>query len=283
MLIMTVIKFIAISPAGILLPVAIIGALALVLGLLIAVVSKLFSVKSDKLQEEVMAALPQANCGACRFTGCEGYARWLASGGQDTGKCPVGGPDLPVTLGGILGIEAKAGESLVAHVMCKGTTDNTSKRYDYTGTKTCSSAHSVFSGPNSCTYGCIGFGDCVEACQFDAIDIRSGIAVINELKCKSCEKCVPACPKKLIFMIPKSHKTYKVECRNHWPGAETRKHCKVGCIACQRCVKVCPVQAIHMDNNLAVIDPEKCNNCGKCYEVCPTKSISTPDDLYAHF
>ncbi len=270
------------SPAGILIPVLILGGLALALGLLIALISKLFSIKADKLQEEVMAALPQANCGACGFTGCEGYAKWLASGGKDTGKCPVGGPSLAVTLGTLLGVEAKAAEPPVAHVMCKGTHDNTSKRYEYTGTKTCASAHAVFSGPNSCTYGCIGFGDCVEACKFDAIDIRDGIAVINEFKCKSCEKCVPACPKKLIFMIPKGHQTYKVECRNHWPGGETRKHCKVGCIACQRCVKVCPTQAIHMDENLAVIDPAKCNNCGECYKVCPTKSISTPEDLYSH-
>ncbi|MDD2393666.1 MAG: RnfABCDGE type electron transport complex subunit B [Eubacteriales bacterium] len=266
----------------ILIPVAILGGIALVMGLLIALISRLFSVKTDELQVEVMSALPQANCGACGFTGCEGYAKWLASGGQDMGKCPVGGPSLPITLGKILGVEAQASQPPVAHVMCKGTNENTSKRYEYTGTKTCASAHAVFSGPNSCTYGCIGFGDCVEACQFDAIDIVGGIAVINELKCKSCEKCVPACPKKLIFMIPKNHKTYKVECRNHWPGGETRKHCKVGCIACQRCVKVCPTLAIHMDNNLAVIDPEKCINCGKCFEVCPTKSISTPENIYMH-
>lgn len=268
---------------SILIPSAIIGGIAFVLGIVIAIVSRLFKVDKNEFQEEILEALPGANCGACGFSGCEGYAKWLASGGKDPGKCPVGGNELNAKLSKMIGVETKTTVVKVAHVMCKGTTDNTSRRYDYTGTKTCADAHALFSGPNSCTYSCIGFGDCVEACQFDAIDIVDGIAVINEFKCTSCGKCVPACPKNLIFMVPKDHRTYKVECRNHWPGGETRKHCKVGCIGCQRCVKVCPVDAIHMDNNLAVIDPDKCINCGKCYEVCPTNCISNPNDLYSHF
>lgn len=268
---------------NILFPVVIIGGIALVLGILIAIVSKIFQTETNELQEDIMRALPLANCGACGFAGCEAYAKWLADGGKDPGKCPVGGNDVTAILSALIGVDATTSDQMVAHVMCKGTTDNTSKRYEYTGTKTCVSAHAIFSGPNSCTYGCIGFGDCVRACQFGAIDIKDDIAVINELKCTACEQCVPVCPKNIIFMVPKDNKTYKVECRNHWPGGETRKHCKVGCIGCQRCVKVCPVDAIHMEDNLAVIDPKKCINCGKCYEVCPTHSISHPDKLYSHF
>lgn len=268
---------------NIFLPAAILGGIALVLGVVIAVVSKAFAVKADQLQEDVLAALPQANCGACGFSGCEGYAGWLAAGGDDLGKCPVGGSKLPLALGEILGKEASEIEPPVAHVMCKGTTEYTSNRFEYSGTQTCASANNLFSGPGSCTYGCLGLGDCAAVCAFGAIDIIDGAAIVNELKCKSCEKCVSACPKNLIFMIPKDNRTYKVQCRNHWPGKETRTHCKVGCIACQRCVKACIADAITMDNNVAVIDPDKCINCGECYRVCPTNSISNPDALYAHY
>jgi Na+-translocating ferredoxin:NAD+ oxidoreductase subunit B len=267
---------------SILFPTLILGVTALVLGLVIAVVSRLFQIEADPLKEEIQAALPQANCGACGFAGCEGYAVYLANGGEDTSKCPVGGSALAGTLAGMLGVEAQSVEARVAHVICKGNTDFTAQRYVYRGTMTCASAHALFSGPNSCSYGCIGYGDCVAVCPYDAIDIVVGIAVINEFKCKACEKCVAVCPKKIIAMIPKENNNYKVECSNHLTGGETRKHCKVGCIACQRCFKICPSSAITMVDNLAVIDPYKCTSCGKCYEVCPTHSIADAKEIYRH-
>ncbi len=267
---------------SILVPTLILGITALLLGIVMVVVSKVFAVKHDKLKDDLQAALPQANCGACGFPGCEGYAAYLASGGDDTSKCPVGGSEVAASLAGLLGKSVQDVVPLVAHVFCKGDTDCTSERFTYTGTKTCASANALFSGFLSCSYGCLGFGDCVAACPFDAIDIRKGIAVINEYKCKGCEKCVPVCPKKIITMVPKNDNNYKVDCSNHHAGGETRKQCKIGCIACQRCVKACPVEAIVMDNFLAVIDPRKCISCGKCREVCPVGTISDAGDIYMH-
>jgi Na+-translocating ferredoxin:NAD+ oxidoreductase subunit B len=267
-------------PREIVLSVLVVGGIALILGVILGIVSKLFQTRKNKLLSDLTETLPGVNCGACGFSSCEGYAKWLAEGGRDTGKCPVGGNEVSDELAGILNIPARSVEALVAHVMCKGTTHNTSKRYEYRGSLGCTAAHSLFSGPNSCTYGCMGYGDCVEVCPYGAIDIVDGIAVINDFKCKACELCVAVCPKKLIFMVPKHNNNFKVECRNKWPGAQTRKHCSVGCIGCQRCVKVCPSNAITMDGPLAVIDPYLCISCGKCYEVCPTKSISSPAEHY---
>ncbi|MHB8961644.1 MAG: RnfABCDGE type electron transport complex subunit B [Saccharofermentanales bacterium] len=267
---------------SIMLPTLILGGTALLLGVIMAVVSKVFALKQDPLKEDIQAVLPQANCGACGFAGCEGYAVYLAGGGTDTGKCPVGGSEVSAALAEILGVSVQTLEARAAHVICKGNINCTSERFVYRGIRTCASANALFLGHLSCTYGCLGFGDCVQVCPFDAIDIRDGIAVINEFRCKACEKCVAACPKKIIAMIPKDGNNYKVDCSNHQTGGDTRKHCKVGCIACQRCYKACPSSAITMVDNLAVIDPYKCTSCNKCYEVCPTRSISNADEIYAH-
>ncbi|HBP38201.1 MAG TPA: hypothetical protein DD640_05575, partial [Clostridiales bacterium] len=161
----------------------------------------------------------------------------------------------------------------VAHIFCQGTRQNTQKRYEYSGTIGCAAAHGLFSGPNSCTYGCIGFGDCVSACPYHAIYLADGIAHIDSSRCTACGICVKTCPKELIQIIPKHLNAYTVKCRNKWPGAMTRKNCKVGCIGCQRCFKVCEYGAITMDGPLAVIDQEKCTHCGKCLLVCPTSAI----------
>jgi len=257
-------------------PTLLVGGIAIVLGLILGVVSKLFTIPVNQLQSDLHAILPGANCGACGFSGCEGYAVYLAEGGSNTGKCPVGGSDVSKELAALLGVPAKPMSPMVAHIMCKGTSCNTSKRFQYRGTLGCNAAHGLFSGPGSCTFGCMGYGDCVKICPYGAIDIIDEIAVINDFKCKACELCISECPKKIIYMVPKYDNDYKVECRNKWPGGETKKHCTVGCIGCQRCFKICPSEAISMEGPLAVIDPFKCIHCGKCAEVCPTNSISKP-------
>ncbi len=270
---------IALGIREILVPTLIVGGMTLVLGLILGIVSKVFQIPVNQLQVDLQAVLPGANCGACGFSGCEGYSVYLANGGTETGKCPVGGSDVSSELAALLGVPAKPVVPLVAHVMCKGDCHHTAKRFHYRGTMRCNAAQGIFSGPGSCTFGCMGFGDCVEKCPYEAIDIIDGIAVINKVKCKACGICVTVCPKKIIFIVPRYNNDYKVECRNKWPGGETKKHCSVGCIGCQRCFKICPSEAITMDGPLAVIDPYKCTHCNKCYEVCPTHSISGPEGL----
>jgi ferredoxin len=120
----------------------------------------------------------------------------------------------------------------------------------------------------------MGFGDCVAVCPYQAIYLSDGIAHIDSKRCKACGLCVTACPKNLIMIIPRHYNAYAVSCRNKWPGAQTRKNCKVGCIGCSRCYKVCPSGAITMDGPLAVIDQFLCTHCNKCLEVCPTHAIT---------
>ncbi|NLO37491.1 MAG: RnfABCDGE type electron transport complex subunit B [Clostridiaceae bacterium] len=258
---------------SILVPTAIGGGIALVLGLILVAAARIFALPVDEKLETIRAALPGVNCGACGYSGCDAYAMALRDGEPNAAKCPVGGKDTAIELAAILGMNPPSFIPKVAYVHCQGTTDHTKKRYDYQGIISCASAQGLFSGPNSCTFGCMGFGDCVAVCPYDAITVTDGIAHINSERCKACGLCVAACPKELIKIIPRHYNAYTVSCRNKWPGAQTRKNCKVGCIGCSRCYKACPSGAITMDGPLAVIDQNLCTHCNKCLEVCPTHAI----------
>jgi electron transport complex protein RnfB len=126
-----------------------------------------------------------------------------------------------------------------------------------------------------CIYGCLGYGDCVNVCPTGAIKMsEKGVPVIDEEKCTGCGLCVKACPKNIIKLLPKEKNVY-IACSSLDKGAIVVKVCQVGCFACGRCAKVCPAGAIKIENNIAVIDYEKCDNCGKCIEECPRKIIFT--------
>lgn len=147
------------------------------------------------------------------------------------------------------------------------------ERFAYVGSKDCFAAHQLAGGPKACEYGCLGLGSCVEACPFSAITINeNGLAVVDEEKCTGCGQCVAACPRDLIALLPPGDPV-TVYCRNTEKGAVVRKICQTGCIGCGICVKQCDQGAITLENNLAVIDPVKCNRCGRCIAKCPVKVI----------
>lgn len=254
---------------------ALIGAgTSLLAGIVILLVFRFFRVDTNPLQKEIEEVLPGVNCGGCGYSGCAAYATALADGSEPkTTLCTAGGQDTATAVAEVMGVEAGTVISMVANVFCQGTTKNTHKRYEYAGPMHCAAAAGLFSGPNSCIFGCLGFGDCVAVCKFNALYLEDGIAHVNHNNCTACGKCVEACPKHLIRMIPKHELATNTTCSNLWPAKATRKACTIGCIACGRCVRVCPVDAIVIEDNLAVIDQYKCIHCGKCVEVCPTKAI----------
>lgn len=249
-----------------------VSVLGLVFGIILAVASKLFAVKKDPLVEEVRAALPGANCGACGYASCDQYAEAVAAGECEISLCTVGGETCAKELEKITGKRAKVGIRKVARVNCGGTLNNRKKSYEYTGIETCLDMSQMYSGDNSCQYGCLGAGDCEKACPVDAIRMVEGVAYILEDKCISCEICVGVCPKFIIEMVPEDS-AVTIACSNTDKGAVAMKGCSVACIGCGKCVKECPVDAIELNNFLAKIDYDKCINCGKCIKVCPTNAI----------
>lgn len=241
-------------------------------------VAQKFKVYEDPRIDEVEEALPAANCGGCGYPGCRGFAEALVKA-DDISKmnCPVGGAAVMSEVGSILGHEIKAADPTVAVVRCNGTCDNRPKTNQYDGAPSCTIAASLYSGETGCQYGCLGLGECVDACNFDAMymDKETGLPVIIEDKCVSCGACVKACPNDIIELRKKGPKSRRifVSCVNKDKGGVAKKACGVACIGCGKCVKECPFDAITLENNLAYIDYNKCKLCRKCVIVCPTKAI----------
>jgi len=253
-------------------PVLVVVVSGLIIGILLTIAAKVFAVLVDERVSACREALPGANCGACGFAGCDDYANACVDGGTALNLCPVGGPKVAEALGEILGVSVDAAEGKFAEVRCMGTCDRTKPLMDYDGVKTCKAAKQFFGGSGSCASGCMGFGDCVDACAFDAIGIVDGVAWVDRNNCVGCEQCVKACPNNLIAMAPSKNLVY-VACSSTDKAADTMKVCKVGCIACGKCVKACKFDAIVIENNHAIIDPVKCTNCGMCVKECPRVCI----------
>lgn len=250
------------------------GVMGLVFGASLAFASKKFAVEVDPRVIEVREAVPGANCGACGYPGCDGFANAVVKGLAPVNGCPVGGAPVASRVAQIMGVEAGATTKKVAKVKCEGHEENCSNRYDYDGLDSCVAANMLNGGPKSCLFGCMGLGSCVQVCPFDAIHINDkGLAEVDPEKCTACNKCIEICPKMVISLIPYNQLTI-VECNNKDKGPQVKKNCSVACIACGICERNCPHDAIHVVNNLAEIDYDKCTNCMICVEKCPTKAIS---------
>ncbi len=253
-----------------------------VLGVLAAVilyfVAQKFRVEEDPRIDEVEKLLPGANCGGCGFAGCRGMADALVKR-DDISElfCPVGGGDCMKAIAAYLGKAAAEKQPEVATVRCGGTCEKRPRTNEYNGAKSCAVVASLYAGETGCAFGCLGLGDCVAACAFDAIHMNpeTGLPEVDPDKCTACGACVKACPKMVIELRkkwPKNRAVY-VSCVSKDKGAVVMKACKTGCIGCGKCEKVCAFGAITVENNLAYIDPQKCKLCRKCVNECPTGAI----------
>ena len=242
------------------------------------VVGQKFKIEEDPRIEEVQESLPGANCGGCGFPGCASFAAACVKAETlDNLFCPVGGQATMDHVADILGQKAPVAVKKIAVVRCSGTCESRPRTNLYDGVSNCTIASALYGGDTGCSFGCLGLGDCVEACTFDAIHInpKTMLPEVVEDKCTACGACVKACPKGIIELRkqgPKSRRIY-VSCVNEDKGGVARKSCEVACIGCTKCQQVCPFDAITIENNLAFINDDKCRLCRKCVAVCPTNSI----------
>ncbi|NNF32083.1 MAG: Fe-S cluster domain-containing protein [Flavobacteriaceae bacterium] len=254
------------------------GSIGTVAAVILFVVSKKFYVYENPLIGEVEDILPAANCGGCGSPGCKAFAENLVNS-DDISElfCPVGGNDVMKQVSQLLGKEVAEQDPTVAVLLCQGTCDVRPKTTIYQGPRSCAISSLVYGGETDCQYGCLGDGDCVDVCDFDAMYMNeeTGLPVIITDKCTSCGLCVKACPRDIIEMRPRNKRDLKifVGCLNQDKGGIAKKACAVACIGCSKCEDICPKDAVIMTDNLAYIDPVACSLCRKCVEVCPTHSI----------
>ncbi len=249
--------------------------MAVLFGVLIVIISKVFEVKKDTRIDEIMEHLPKANCGGCGHPGCEGFAKALLEGTADVNDCGQTSKADKIEISNILGVALSGGEETKLVVACCGGNQCADKA-DYQGYGNCVSQQMLAGGKKACDVGCMGMGSCVDACPSYAIKVVDGVAVIDQELCTACGLCARTCPKALIKRIPVSAKIY-VACSSQLRGKDVMNACKVGCIGCGLCERACEQKAIHMVNNVPVIDYSKCVHCMKCVEKCPRKVIKTID------
>lgn len=252
------------------------------LGVLSAValhfVARRFRHDDDPRIETVEEMLPGANCGACGFAGCHALAEaFVRSDDISSLHCPIGGDETLMAVTAYLGKTGRGMGRRIAVVRCAGCYEVRPRTSIFDGARSCAVEAATHRGATGCGYGCLGHGDCVVVCAFDAIRMNpaTGLPEVDEEKCTACGKCVEACPKAIIELRPKGPRGRRifVSCVSRDRGAVALKSCRVACIGCGKCVEACAFEAIRLENNLAYIDPQKCRLCRKCAPVCPTGAI----------
>ena len=258
--------------------VVVVTVLGLVLALVLYLVAQRFKVEEDPRIDEVEKAMPGANCGGCGFAGCRAFAESAVKAPNlDSHFCPVGGNETMGKVAAILGYQLKEKAPMVAVVRCNGSCEARPRVNEYDGYASCYVKSLLYTGDTACSYGCLGCGDCVEACQFGALsmDPATGLPVVDEAKCTACGACVKACPKRVIEHRPRGPRSMRVfvSYLNKDKGPVARKACANACIGCGICERTCTHAAIKVDSNVAYIDPALCKLCRECEALCPTGAI----------
>jgi RnfABCDGE-type electron transport complex B subunit len=263
--------------------------MALIMSFILGWANKKFHVDVDPLVEDVLEALPGANCGGCGFVGCSDYAVAVVADNAPVNKCPVGGAACAEQVAAIMGVEIGETYPYRPIVHCGAHLKDRLGRTPYDGEQRCAAANLV-ADVQGCTYGCLGFGDCVRACRYDAIHIVNGLATVDYDQCVGCGACSRVCPRNIITITPfRAERIMAVTCSNKDKGKDVMSVCRVGCIGCGACSRLS--QVVTIQDNLSTIDYDQYSaecmpDLMKACEKCPRSRLTfvgkpSPEDLEA--
>ncbi len=255
---------------------AVLALLGVAMGLVLGWANRKFHVPVDPKVEALLAALPGANCGGCGFVGCSEYAEVVARGEAEVSLCAPGGAGAAQQLDAILGVEVGEALPYRAVLHCSARREQRLQRVHYTGEPTCAAVNLV-AGVQGCSYGCLGFGDCQQACIYGAIRVVDGLSCIDYEACVGCGACARTCPRNIITMVPfKSEKMLVVACSNQDRAGDVRAVCEVGCIGCRACMRVAP-DVISVEGALPTINYDNYDptdeTLAEVLEKCPRKRL----------
>ena len=257
-----------------LVPIAALAGLGLLSGLGLAAAARVFAVEGDARQDEIADLLPGANCGGCGYAGCADFAGAVVRGDAAAADCPVCDRRSAELVAAVMGLELDEREPQVALILCQGDDHVAVRRYRYNGLASCASAVQLGGGDKACGWGCLGLGDCQAACAFGAVEMTAaGVARVLPARCTGCGRCVTACPKDIIKLVPKSA-TVHVLCSNHGKGAGVKKQCSVACLGCRKCEKAFAEDPrIVVSDFLAEVDYGRAPDDPALVDLCPTGAI----------
>ncbi|OJF76765.1 MAG: ferredoxin [Treponema sp. CETP13] len=256
-------------------------ALAFILGILLGIFKKIFYIPVDEKIAKIREVLPGANCGACGYPGCDSFAAAVAAGEAPANGCLSGGPSVAKKVGEVLGVKTDAVKNVAVRT-CQGGNTIAKDKGSYIGIKSCSAAKTLgINGTKLCSFGCMGFGDCVAACNFDALHMgKEGLPIVNYDACTGCGMCVTACPQGIMTLVPADRKGSIALCSNRNPvKSAVFKQCKSACIKCGKCERTCKYDAIHVIDGIPLIQYDKCTSCNECVEACPTKVLKLVENI----
>jgi electron transport complex protein RnfB len=255
---------------------AVFTVIGLLFGFALAAAALRFNVPVDPLVERARETLPSANCGACGFAGCQAYAEAVVERPDvSPNLCAPGRAPVARQLAQLTHKELGSVVDRIVVMSCHGVSAYARDEAEYQGIDTCAAAALVFGGPKACKNGCLGLGDCVRVCPFDALALGSdGIAHVDADTCTGCGLCVPVCPKGLFSFYPRARRI-ELACVAREKQAVVRATCMVGCTLCRKCVAKCPAEAITWNGTTILIDHDKClaygPSCNEaCVDICPS-------------